>query len=164
MLKLLATFKLLILNLFFYWLLISILPIDKTSRNLEVEVKQHAIIAMFLDWLYNIVTLVIVHSPSLANGLEFMNAKRLGLKPLGLGEIEVRIGVLKWNTGTPSIILWHFLKTFLEACPSITFRCSNISSHYIVVWFEPYSLNSLFSFHSRYHISNVSMSFCKHII
>jgi hypothetical protein len=76
--------------------------------------KQHAIVAMLLDWLYNIVTLVIIHSPSLANGLESMNAKRLGLEPLGLREIEVRIGVLKWNMGTPSIIFWHLFKTFLE--------------------------------------------------
>jgi hypothetical protein len=85
---------------------------DKTFRNLEVEAKQHAIVAMFLDWLYNIVTLVTVLSPSLANGLEPMNAKRLGLETLGLGEIEVRIGVLEWNMGTPSIILSlkHFLK------------------------------------------------------
>jgi hypothetical protein len=51
--------------------------------------KQHAIVAMFLDWLYNIVTLVIIHSPSLANGLESMNAKRLRLESLGLREIEV---------------------------------------------------------------------------
>ncbi len=79
---------------------------------MEVEAKQHAIVAMFLDRLYYIITLVIVHSPSLATGLEPMNAKRLGLEPLALGEIEVRIGVLEWNTGTPSIILplKHFLK------------------------------------------------------
>jgi hypothetical protein len=37
MLKLLATFELLILNLFFYWLLIFVLPTDKTSWDLEVQ-------------------------------------------------------------------------------------------------------------------------------
>jgi len=76
--KFLATFKLLILIFFFCALLIPTLPTKNASRILEVEAKWNAIVAMFLDWFCNIFALVINHSPSPINHLEFIDA--LGIR------------------------------------------------------------------------------------
>jgi hypothetical protein len=44
-----------------------------------MEVKWDANIPMFLDWLYKISTLVIIHSLSLVDGLEFIYALKIGV-------------------------------------------------------------------------------------
>jgi hypothetical protein len=44
-----------------------------------VEVKWDANIPVLLDWLYKISALVIIHSLSLADGLEFIDALKIGV-------------------------------------------------------------------------------------
>jgi hypothetical protein len=70
-------------------LLISILLII-----LNVKVKWDALVAMLLDWLYNIFTLVTIHSPSPIDGLESKDLKRSDVKILGLGVVDVGVGIL----------------------------------------------------------------------
>jgi hypothetical protein len=44
-----------------------------------VEVKWDANIPVLLDWLYKLSALVIIHSLSLADGLEFIDALKIGV-------------------------------------------------------------------------------------
>ncbi len=77
--RFLFDFKLSIFTFFFIWLLIYILLTKKTYWISNMEVKWDANIPMFLDWLYKISTLVIIHSLSLVDGLEFIYALKIGV-------------------------------------------------------------------------------------
>ncbi len=75
----LIDFKLSIFTFFFLWLLIYIFLTKKTYWISKVEVKWDANIPVLLDWLYKISALVIIHSLSLADGLEFIDALKIGV-------------------------------------------------------------------------------------
>ncbi len=64
---------------------------------------------------------------SLHNGLD-------SIEKLGIGRgytifREISGGVDVVDISAPSIKLWHLFNTFLVACPFVTFKCCNISSH-----------------------------------
>ncbi len=88
--KILTTFKLLILIFFFCALLIPTLPTKNASWILEVGAKWDAIVAMLLDWFCSIFALVINHSPSPINYLEYIDALGIKLEPFEFNEIRTR--------------------------------------------------------------------------
>ncbi len=104
-----------------------------------MKAKWDALVAMHLDWLYNIFTLVAIHSPSPIDGLEFKDPKRsnvkassLGVEILEFGAVDVGVGILELGMGMPSFMYINvFSKHFLEACTHLLFSytCSIISSH-----------------------------------
>jgi len=103
-----------------------------------VKAKWDALVAMLLDWLYNISTLVTIHSPSPIDDLKSKDPKRsnvkassLGVKILGLGVVDVGVGILELGMGMPSFMYINiFYKKNLEACTHLLFSytCSIISS------------------------------------
>jgi hypothetical protein len=66
----LFVFRLLIFTLFNFSLLISTLLVRKAFQIWEVVKKWYAIVAMLLDWLYNIFDFVIDFSPSFLDVVE----------------------------------------------------------------------------------------------
>jgi hypothetical protein len=104
----------------------------------------NAIIAMFVDWLCNISSLVIIHSSSFTYGLKSKDALGIGLKLSRFGEQRnpslggtTRNHLKEWlkNQKWPNHFHWPFS---LNVFTTINFLLSCLSTTCHNIWLEVY--------------------------